>query len=81
MANEVTVPLLPCHSINEVLAFYKALEFEVTYHQEKPNNYAVVQRDNIELHFFSMPQYIPANSYSTCYVRVTDVDVRCAKRH
>jgi hypothetical protein len=74
LANEVTIPLLPCHSINEVLVFYQAMGFEVTYQQEKPNNYVVVQRCGIELHFFSMRDYIPANSYSTCYVRVRDVD-------
>src|SRR5215204_2689779 len=74
LANEVTIPLLPCHSINEVLAFYQALGFEVTYQQERPNNYAVVQRGGIELHFFSMKSYDPAGSYSSCYVRVQDVD-------
>jgi hypothetical protein len=74
MADEITIPLLPCHSINEVLVFYQAMGFEVTYQQEKPNNYVVVQRGGIELHFFSMREYVPANSYSTCYVRVTDVD-------
>jgi hypothetical protein len=34
----------------------------------------VVQRGEIELHFFLMREYIPANSYSSCYVRVADVD-------
>ena len=74
MANEITIPILPCRSINEVLEFYRALDFEVTYQQAKPNNYAVVQRGGIELHFFSMREYEPANSYSSCYVRVADVD-------
>jgi hypothetical protein len=74
MANEITVPLLPCHSINEVLEFYRALGFEVPYHQAKPNNYAVVKWDDMEIHFFTMKDYIPANSYSTCYVRVQDID-------
>jgi hypothetical protein len=74
MANEITVPLLPCHSINEVLEFYVALGFTVTYQQAKPNNYVVVQWEDMELHFFTMRDYIPANSYSTCYVRVEDID-------
>jgi hypothetical protein len=71
---EITIPLLPCHAINPMLEFYRLLGFEVTYQQSKPNNYAVVQRGGIELHFFSMRDYLPANSYSTCYVRVPDVD-------
>lgn len=74
MADEVTIPLLPCRSIDDVLDFYRALGFDVTYQQAKPNNYAVVQRGGIELHFFSMREYDPAASYSTCYVRVLDVD-------
>lgn len=74
MQTEITIPLLPCHAISPMLEFYRLLGFEVTYQQSKPNNYAVVKRGGIELHFFSMPQYEPANSYSTCYVRVPDVD-------
>jgi hypothetical protein len=74
MTSEITIPILPCRSINDVLEFYRALGFEVTYQQAKPNNYAVVQRGGIELHFFSMREFEPANSYSSCYVRVSDVD-------
>jgi hypothetical protein len=70
--SEITIPILPCHSINEMLEFYRVLGFEVTYQQSKPNTYAVVCRGDIELHFFSMRGYEPANSYSTCYVRVPD---------
>jgi hypothetical protein len=72
--SEITIPILPCRSINEMLEFYRALGFEVTYQQSKPNTYAVVCRGGIELHFFSMREYEPANSYSTCYIRVSDVD-------
>ena len=54
MTNEICIPLLPCHSIDETLTFYRALDFEVTYQQAKPNLYAVVQRGGIELHFFAM---------------------------
>lgn len=74
MQTEITIPLLPCHAINPMLEFYRLLGFEVTYQQSKPNSYAVVKRGGIELHFFSMREYVPANSYSTCYVRVGDVD-------
>lgn len=74
MANEITIPILPCRSVDETLEFYRALGFAVISQQSGPNNYAVVKRGDIELHFFSMKDYDPANSYSTCYVRVTDVD-------
>lgn len=74
MPTETTIPILPCHSIDETLRFYVALGFEITYKQARPNTYAVVRRGGIELHFFTMRGYEPAQSYSTCYVLTTDVD-------
>lgn len=74
MANEITIPILPCQSINDTLIFYQALGFEVTYQQAKPNTYAVVRRGGIELHFFAMKELDPADSYSTCFVLVQAVD-------
>ena len=41
---ERTIPILPCRSIDDLLAFYRALGFAVTYQQERPNTYAVVVR-------------------------------------
>lgn len=73
MTQEMTIPALPCRSIDDTLTFYKALGFEVTYHQERPNTYAVVQRGGINLHFFAL-KLEPADSYSTCIVIVPDVD-------
>lgn len=74
MANEITIPILPCKSIEETLTFYVALGFEITYQQARPNTYACVKRDDFQLHFFSMKGYDPAQSYSTCYVHVPDAD-------
>ncbi len=68
------IPLLPCRSIDDQIAFYESIGFEVTYRQKAPNVYASVQRGLIELHFFTMKGYEPANSYSTCYVMVSDID-------
>ncbi|RYG70217.1 VOC family protein [bacterium] len=74
MAHEITIPILPCRSIDENLDFYRVLGFEVTFQQAKPNNYAVVRRGDIELHFFSMKGFEPANSYSTCYILTPEID-------
>lgn len=71
---ERTIPILPCPSIDEVLAFYEALGFAVTYRQERPNTFAVVQRGGIELQFFVLKGLDPNASYSTCYVLTDDVD-------
>lgn len=74
LPSERMIPLLPCRSIDDQIAFYESLGFEVTYRQKVPNVYASVQRGAIELHFFVMKGYDPAASYSTCYVMVTAID-------
>lgn len=74
MADETMIPILPCHSVNDMFEFYTALGFEITYRQEKPNVYGAVQRGGIQLHFFSMRGYDPAQSYSTCLVLVPDAE-------
>ncbi|NEY34542.1 VOC family protein [Streptomyces sp. PRKS01-65] len=71
---EKTVPMLPCRTIRSVLDFYAVLGFEVTFQQKSPNPYAVVERGGIQLHFFGMKGYEPAESYSTCYIQTDDVD-------
>ncbi|GAA2505777.1 hypothetical protein Ahu01nite_042670 [Winogradskya humida] len=65
MAHEVTVPLLPCGSIDDIADFYQALGFEVTYRQTKPNPYVAIRREDLHLHFFGMPDFDAATSYGT----------------
>lgn len=48
---ETTVPLLPCISADETLAFYQALGFVVTYQMTKPYLYLALRWSGIELHF------------------------------
>lgn len=71
---EKTIPVLPCRSIIETLKFYRALGFEVTYQQEQPSGYAVVQRGDVRLDFFVLPSLDPVQSYATCYILTPDVD-------
>ncbi|MFJ8146332.1 bleomycin resistance protein [Streptomyces sp. NPDC096048] len=71
---EKTIPILPCRTLQPVLDFYTALGFEVAFQQRSPNPYAVVERGGIELQFFGLRQYEPAESISTCYVLTDDVD-------
>ncbi|USX48851.1 hypothetical protein [Lentzea sp. HUAS12] len=72
MANEVTIPLLPCASIDEVAEFYVMLGFTVTYRQYRPNAYLSVRREEINLHFFGIPGYQADQSYSSCLIQVED---------
>ncbi|THV41850.1 hypothetical protein FAB82_09005 [Glycomyces buryatensis] len=57
-ANESTVPLLPCISVEETLHFYRALEFEVTYEQTRPYLYLAVEWSGFGLHFGKPPRGI-----------------------
>ncbi|MGK5741249.1 VOC family protein [Micromonospora sp. URMC 103] len=73
MANEVTVPLLPCASIDDIVAFYEVLGFRTTYRQRRPNPYVALQREDLQLHFFAMPGFDPEQSYGSCLVLTPDI--------
>lgn len=73
MANETTIPLLPCRPLDDVGPFYQALGFEVTYRQARPNPYLALRREDLHLHFFGMPEFDPATSYGSCLVVVDDL--------
>ncbi|SDL33343.1 hypothetical protein SAMN04488074_110161 [Lentzea albidocapillata subsp. violacea] len=72
MANELTIPLLPCVDIDEMSAFYEMLGFSITYRQTRPNPYVCVRREDINLHFYGMDGHVPEQSHSTCVIIVED---------
>ena len=73
--NSTTIPALPCESMDEMLIFYQAIGFEVTYKQKAPNPYAVVHHaDEYDLHFFWLKQLKPEDNFSTCLIVVPEVE-------
>ncbi|WP_285789760.1 VOC family protein [Micromonospora sp. NBRC 101691] len=72
MTNEVTVPLLPCASIDDIVAFYEVLGFHTTYKQRKPNPAAGLRREDLHLQFFEIAGFDPAQSYGSCLVLTSD---------
>ncbi|GAA2531043.1 VOC family protein [Pilimelia columellifera] len=74
MADEVTVPLLPCSSIDVIADFYRVLGFRVTYRQTRPNPYLTLRREDLHLHFFGIADFDSENSYGSCLVLVPDVE-------
>ncbi|MEW2427468.1 VOC family protein [Micromonospora sp. NPDC047644] len=72
MTNEVTVPLLPCASIDDIVAFYEVLGFHTTYQQRKPNPCVGLQREDLQLQFFEIAGFDPAQSYGSCLVLTSD---------
>ncbi|MFI9531187.1 VOC family protein [Micromonospora rosaria] len=74
MADETTVPLLPCASIDDMADFYEVLGFRTAYRQRRPNPYVVMQREDLHLHFFEIDGFDPAQSYGSCLVLTPDID-------
>jgi len=74
MANERTYPCLPCGDIDESIAFYESLGFKKTYRQVRPNPYAVVALEDIQIHLFGIEGFNPAESYGSVIVAVPEPD-------
>jgi hypothetical protein len=74
MANAITIPVLPCISLDETRTFYGALGFEVTHQQTRPNVYLATRRGDVNLHFMGMEKLDPETAYSTCLVIVPEVE-------
>jgi catechol 2,3-dioxygenase-like lactoylglutathione lyase family enzyme len=72
MANERTYPCLPCGNLDESIAFYEALGFKRTYRQLRPNPYAVVALEDIQIHLFGIEGFQAAESYGSAIVAVPD---------
>src|SRR5687768_7915074 len=72
MANERTYPCLPCGNLDESISFYETLGFKRTYRQIRPNPYAVVALEDIQIHLFGMEGFNPADSYGSVIVAVPD---------
>ena len=70
---DLAIPTLPCHSVSATVAFYKSLGFDGGAH-ESNDEYAILRRGAIELHFFTHKELVPADSSAGCYIRVLDVE-------
>jgi catechol 2,3-dioxygenase-like lactoylglutathione lyase family enzyme len=60
--------------LDESIAFYESLGFKKTYRQVRPNPYAVVALEEIQIHLFGMEGFDPADSYGSVIVAVPDPD-------
>jgi catechol 2,3-dioxygenase-like lactoylglutathione lyase family enzyme len=74
MAHERTYPILPCRELDESIAFYQALGFKRTYRQVRPNPYAVVGLEDIQIHLCGIDGFNPADSYGSVIIAVPDPD-------
>ncbi|MFN8374837.1 MAG: hypothetical protein U0694_18400 [Anaerolineae bacterium] len=60
--------------MDDMLVFWQAIGFQVTYRQKAPSAYAVVRyEDEYELHFFGL-KVKPEENFSTCLIIVPEVE-------
>ncbi len=69
---ESVAPILPSRDLPSTLAFYERLGFEEGGHW--PQEYLIVSRGSVGLHFFRCPELDPWSSIAGCYVYVEDAD-------
>jgi catechol 2,3-dioxygenase-like lactoylglutathione lyase family enzyme len=72
VTGERSYAILPCPELDTALAFYRALGFEVTYSQRRPNPHAVVARDDLQIHLAGIDGFDPAGSYASVIITVPD---------
>jgi len=61
--------------MDDMLVFWQAIGFQVTYTQRAPNAYAIVRyEDEYELHFFELKGLKPEANFSTCLIIVPEVE-------
>ena len=65
-------PILPSRSLPKTLEFYKRLGFHLV--GRTSDEYAILRRDDSEIHFYTRPDLDPKTNYSGCYMLVHDVD-------
>ena len=75
MSPTTTIPALPCVSLDEALSFWRDLDFEITYTQRAPNEYAVIRYDDFDLHIFGLKGLKPAANFSTCLVVRDEIEL------
>ena len=68
------IPILPCPSIKDQIAFYESLGFQTVSVYSRPNPYAVVRYGPIEIHFYGSKKTVPNENPQMCYIGAADVD-------
>ncbi|MBE1532399.1 bleomycin resistance protein [Actinomadura algeriensis] len=69
-----TIPIFPCRSIADTWEFYRALGFEQTTWQTRPNPYLGVRHGDVDVQFYGWKKHDPAASMHMCYVVTDDVN-------
>lgn len=69
---ETTAPILPARDFSETSDFYQKIGFKET--GRWPDQYLIIVRDKVELHFFQHAGINPLTNYHGAYIRTSNVD-------
>jgi hypothetical protein len=70
-----TIPIFDCmFEIDEVLEFYTALGFEITYYQKAPYRFASIKNNITEISFYGNKNFDPEQNAGSCYIVVPNID-------
>lgn len=72
--SDLAIPTLPSRNLQETAEFYGKLGFENCSAPDYADHYLILRWGTIELHFFHLPDIVPAESYAGCYLRVSQVE-------
>jgi catechol 2,3-dioxygenase-like lactoylglutathione lyase family enzyme len=67
-----TIPVLPSLDLDETIAYYTQLGFKVWSRHD--GDYAILARQEQEMHFFLMGHLVPGESFFGCYWRVDNAE-------
>ncbi|MCR6721805.1 MAG: VOC family protein [Chitinophagaceae bacterium] len=66
-------PKLPMRDKTKTLAYYTGMGFN-TPNGDRFDDYLMLQRDQVEIHFFLFAKLNAAENYGQVYIRVQDID-------
>lgn len=68
------IPILPCQSIKDQIAFYEQLGFTLIKQLNPHGPYAVMRYGTIEMHFYGSKKTAPHENANMCFILVDDVE-------
>lgn len=64
-------PKLPMRNKEHTKTYYQQLGFTAS---ADYGDYLIIQKDSIEIHFFSFPELDPLTNYGQVYIRTNEID-------
>lgn len=69
-----TIPVLKYVAIADTLTFWETLGFKITYRQDRPYKYAVIERNGCQLHFHHNKSADISTPDNSCLIIVNDIE-------